>query len=52
MWQTYNDKVIFRTVGMDAGATGAVASGNTGQEATTDWEANNPEPQGLSLIHI
>ena len=35
---------------MDAGATGAVASGNTGQEATTKWEANNPDPQGLSRI--
>ena len=50
MWQTYNDKVIFRTVGMDAGATGAVASGNTGKEATTDWETNNPDPQGWSRI--
>ena len=37
---------------MDTGATGAVASGkkNTGQEATTDWEAENPEPQGWSRM--
>ena len=33
---------------MDTGATGAVAS--DGQEATIDWEAENPEPQGWSRM--